>query len=509
MAHSTAAVLILGLVCSTLLMSIRTAYRKHLRSIPGPCLARFTGVYRLSLVWKGDAPEQYRNVHAKHGKIVRVGPNHVSVSDPSEIQTIYGVGSKFLKTEFYTLMGPFYKGDVMHTTFSTRDPAYHRNLRSQVAAVYSMSNVRKLECYADECSAIFIDAMKARCADPIDIAPWLQWYAFDVIGGLTFQRRFGFMEKAGDIDNMIGGLDVAQSYAQFVGQFPKLHDYLFGSRVLMGTLKRVFPNLPDPLDRFMAIAEEEIVRYNTTVHQDGSRGDILAQLQATKDGQVPFRDVVNHITNNLIAGSDTTAISLRACIYYLLKTPHAYHALQGEIDAAFASGRLSEFVTYEESTKLPYLQATIKEAMRLHPGVGFPLERHVPPEGAVLCGKYLPGGTNVSMTAPVVHHDRTIFGDDAESFRPERWLETDEVRLKQMDRCSLAFGHGARSCSGKNISLMEMGKFIPVLLRNFELEWASEKPEWTTYCAWFWKQSDMLVRLKLRRQGDTKGLPES
>lgn len=83
-------------------------------------------------------------------------------------------------------------------------------------------------------------------------------------------------------------------------------------------------------------------------------------------------------------------------------------------------------------------QATIKEAMRLHPGVGFPLERHVPPEGAVLCGKYLPGGTNVSMTAPVVHHDRTIFGDDAESFRPERWLETDEVRLKQMDRCSLA-----------------------------------------------------------------------
>lgn len=99
MAHSTAAVLILGLVCSTLLMSIRTAYRKHLRSIPGPCLARFTGVYRLSLVWKGDAPEQYRNVHAKHGKIVRVGPNHVSVSDPSEIQTIYGIGSKFLKVK--------------------------------------------------------------------------------------------------------------------------------------------------------------------------------------------------------------------------------------------------------------------------------------------------------------------------------------------------------------------------------------------------------------------------
>lgn len=45
----------------------------------------------------GDSPQNYRKLHDKYGKIVRVGPNHVSVSDSAEIPKIYGVGSKYLK----------------------------------------------------------------------------------------------------------------------------------------------------------------------------------------------------------------------------------------------------------------------------------------------------------------------------------------------------------------------------------------------------------------------------
>lgn len=59
----------------------------------------------------------------------------------------------------------------------------------------------------------------------------------------------------------------------------------------------------------------------------------------------------------------------------------------------------------------------------MHPGVGFPLERYVPLEGAVICGTQLPVGTIVSMSAPTIHMDRRIFGEDAERFPPERWFE--------------------------------------------------------------------------------------
>ena len=75
----------------------RIFFRKGLRNLPGPFLARFSGLYRLSMVVHGDAPASYRKLHAKYGNIARVGPNHVSVSDGTEIPKIYGIGSKYLK----------------------------------------------------------------------------------------------------------------------------------------------------------------------------------------------------------------------------------------------------------------------------------------------------------------------------------------------------------------------------------------------------------------------------
>jgi cytochrome P450 len=80
----------------------------------------------------------------------------------------------------------------------------------------------------------------------------------------------------------------------------------------------------------------------------------------------------------------------------------------------------------------------MKEAMRLHPGVGFPLERLVPEEGATICGEQLPPGTIVSMSAPVIHMNKDIWGDDVDEFRPERWIDSDAERLKIMDRNFLA-----------------------------------------------------------------------
>lgn len=81
----------------TVLDCVRVALRPGLRRLPGPFLARFTRLYRLSLVWSGDAPKKYEALHKAMGPIVRTGPNHVSISDPAMIATIYGIGSGFTK----------------------------------------------------------------------------------------------------------------------------------------------------------------------------------------------------------------------------------------------------------------------------------------------------------------------------------------------------------------------------------------------------------------------------
>lgn len=103
------------------------------------------------------------------------------------------------------------------------------------------------------------------------------------------------------------------------------------------------------------------------------------------------------------------------------------------------------------------------------------------------------------MSAPTIHCDKSIFGVDADEFRPERWLEAAPDQLKNMDRGFLAFGYGARTCIGKNISIMEMGKFVPQVLRNFDIKWASDKPEWETHAAWFWKQSKIIVKFSTKQ----------
>jgi len=126
-------------------------------------------------------------------------------------------------------------------------------------------------------------------------------------------------------------------------------------------------------------------------------------------------------------------------------------------------------VTWAESQGLPYLDACIKESFRLHPAPGLPIERIVPPQGAEIAGHFIKGGTIVGCNAWVVHRRPEIFGEDVEVFRPERWIEGDEKKIKEMGATLLHFGMGARTCIGKNISLLEIYKVIPTVLRRFEV----------------------------------------
>lgn len=180
-----------------------------------------------------------------------------------------------------------------------------------------------------------------------------------------------------------------------------------------------------------------------------------------------------------------------------MKYPEAYDRLQKEVDEAAVNGQLSSPVTYAEANRLPYLCACIKEALRLHPGVQLTMSRLTPVEGLELCGQYIPEGYRVGMNPAVVHYDKSVFGEDADEFRPARWLEGDAAA---MDKAMLHFGAGTRTCIGKNISLAELHKLIPYVVRNFRIEmWESERT-WTTRNLWFCKQEGLDVRVISRNK---------
>lgn len=96
----------------------------------------------------------------------------------------------------------------------------------------------------------------------------------------------------------------------------------------------------------------------------------------------------------------------------------------------------SVYVTWKETRELTYLDACIKEAGRLHPPFGLPLERVVPEGGAVIGGELISAGTVVGMSGWVAHRDLQTFGEDCDVWRPERWL-CEEARRRIMENALL------------------------------------------------------------------------
>ena len=95
----------------------------------------------------------------------------------------------------------------------------------------------------------------------------------------------------------------------------------------------------------------------------------------------------------------------------------------------------------------------------MRPGATGTFPKVVPPQGEVVQGKFIPGGTVVGMNVPYMLRSPELFGSDAGLFRPERWLEAPEAKRGEMERqVEMMFGHGRWMCAGKPIALMELFK---------------------------------------------------
>ncbi|XXG96201.1 hypothetical protein Hte_002482 [Hypoxylon texense] len=213
-------------------------------------------------------------------------------------------------------------------------------------------------------------------------------------------------------------------------------------------------------------------------------------------------DVLVYTLTTFAAGAETTAIIIRAIFYYALRTPSAYRKLEEEILPA----KLGEPAQYNASRALPYLEAVVREGMRMHPAICMPLERYVPSPGLTLPdGRYVPAGTIVGLNPYVMGRNTDVWGTDVDTFRPERWLQNEgesdgsyRERLRLYNAADLTFGGGARICVGRHIAQVEVYKVVATLVKNFEIELSNPKKEWEVVGTWFARQKGLLCNLRRR-----------
>ena len=193
----------------------------------------------------------------------------------------------------------------------------------------------------------------------------------------------------------------------------------------------------------------------------------------------------------IMAGTDTTVTALRATTLFIATNASVYNKLRAELDAAAAAGHLSQpIATDRECQNLPYLLACIRESLRIWPPSFALLQKIVPPEyvsppslllprsaipevlsiitnpdfltrGDTANGTFIPGGTKIATCVWGVLRSRSVFGDDADIYRPERWLDSSESQLAKMKRSAdLLFGSGRYQCLGRNLALLELRKVL-------------------------------------------------
>lgn len=363
-----------------------------------------------------------------------------------------------------------------------------------------MSSLVGYEPFVNNCTSLFERKLHdfATAGIEIDLAHWFQCFAFDVIGEITFGRRFGFLEGETDGKYVFDAIEARNFYSTFIGILPPvLHKIMFPLLPTTGGHGYVGKYTMEQIG-----TRESLLKSPEIKERDG-KPDFVSrffQIREQDPEKMSKMDIFTMCQSNIGAGSDTTAISLSAIVYNLLKHPETYARLQNEIHEASTQGRLSEPITFKEAQSLPYLQAVIKESLRLHSATGLPLARVVPEGGAILAGKQFPAGTIVGINSWVAHRNTDVFGADSGNWRPERWLE-DNGSSANMEHYFLAFGMGSRTCIGKNLSLLEMSKLIPQVLRTFDfiLDEELSQTEWKTKSRWFVKPQNFFVKVVRRK----------
>ncbi|KAF8678201.1 Cytochrome P450 monooxygenase [Rhizoctonia solani] len=489
------------------------------RRFSGPWLASISGSWMARSASSGQHYQNLLQAHEKYGKFVRIGPNHISISDPDALEEVYGHSNGLLKSEFYDI---FVSGTGDRNVFNTRDRAIHTMKRKRIANIFSPQNVGAFEPRIRVHIQRFCDQLDMRCDQAaigtsgfnwvakdgqavLNSCPQFAYLNFDVISDLALGTPFGMVEAQKDSIPTVLSLTskksikgvapvhlsaVATQGGMTLGSYPSwVWKLLFYAPWNFSKIA-AFRNFEDATQ---AAVEANVIRRENEGQETNERGvDLLDKLFEVKnaDGSPLTRPEIDaEATITLAAGSDTTANSLSAMSYYIASNADVKKKLQHELDSIDLSSALKMnyfdmdkptciIPSFEQVKNLPYLGACVKETLRLYSTVGSGLPRVVP-EGKTLtvAGQAFNAGSIVSVPSYCTNRS-SVWGPDAEVYRPERWLEEGASSL---NKYFAAFSTGPRGCVGRNLANLNLLLVSSTFFRRYDIELASPTTKFRTF----------------------------
>lgn len=286
-----------------------------------------------------------------------------------------------------------------------------------------------------------------------------------MIGIATFGQDFGTLQNPDS--------DVSKAYRRLFAVRGRVR-----KSIVRGVLALILPamvvrSLPDP-EKDEIEAANKIIRAfcwhaieeakKKAVSPDTTPGvDILSI--AAQSNVFTDEDLADQLMTFLIAGHETSALSLSWTVYLLCKHRDVQARLRKEIQGAFTA--LSTEKRAEMSLlDLPYLRAVTEESLRVMPPVPMVTRQNI--ETLSIRGQRIPTRTFFTVSPWIINRSPQIWGLDSTEFDPERWMATKGGAAKASD--SLTFLHGSRACIGQGFAKAELAALLAGLVASFDLK---------------------------------------
>ncbi|KAG5642970.1 hypothetical protein DXG03_001818 [Asterophora parasitica] len=429
-----------------LVRAIYNLFLSPLSAIPGPWYAAVSDFWITTHVLRLQQCKIIQELFEIYGPVVRIGPNKVVFRDLSTTRNVYSV-HKFDKS-------PYYKGLLTNDNdhaMTTLEHAPHSIRRKGYAPHYTPSNVAQFQSEMHEVTLELVKTMEAMSGGgPLECLAVFRHLMVDVVVSSSYGYRLGAVSK--------WAVDVEDPLSTAINDFPK--------RGIIFVSGRVY---------------EMRAQMNAGKIGESDKVPMLQRLlryrYAATNQLMPDHDIISECMGHMIAGSDTTSTSLSYFFWELSRRADIMKKLQAELDEAMPdAGVIPDLSVLQE---LPYLNAFIKEGLRLYGAAPSALERVVPSStsknGASddvfdLMGYGVPAGTIVSTQAWSMHRDASIFSSP-DTFLPERWLPSTSSAetLARMSYHMMPFGTGTRTCGGMNLAQAMMKITVSSIARNFDI----------------------------------------
>ncbi|KAI1744725.1 cytochrome P450 [Xylaria scruposa] len=428
---------------------IYALYLHPLRDYPGGFFTRISRIPYWIACIQGKQVKFMQEQHRKYGPTVRFAPNDLSYTESQAWRDIClipkGKKENGKELKFHPL-----SANGVPNLITEPSPVRHATVRRIFSSAFSEKALKQQEPLFQKYADLMV--ARGRRKGTVNMAELLNFTTFDIMAEFAFGESLGLLEKDAYSDwvatvfNTLTVLPVVQ-FIQFY----------WLPRTLFGLLE---PKAVEKmrLDHF----NHTVTRVDKRLKNGSTKPDLWNLVE--ESGVLTSEEVYNNAELFMTAGTETTASLLTGTTYYLLKNPEKMKILTDEIRGRFKS---NEEMTFEALGKLEYLNACLREGLRVYPSIPTAIPREVADGGNVIMGKWLPGGIRVSVHQTATYRSPTNFRNPDE-YVPERWLG-DPSYKDDIREAHQPFGVGTRNCIGMNMAWHEMRLLLAKLIFNFDM----------------------------------------